>query len=44
MKKILHFGKIDFYNAGAKRNAVTVEIEYTEKQNGQKVFSVCGNI
>ncbi len=43
MKKIFDFGKIDYYGIGRKSNAVTVEIEYTEK-NEQKAFTASGNI
>lgn len=42
MKKIFDFGKIDFEGKG-KINAVTVEMEYTEK-DGKKVFSCVGRI
>lgn len=42
MKKNFNFGKIDFEGKGVV-NLVTVEMEYKEK-NGEKRFSVCGNI
>ena len=31
MKKRFDFGKIDYYGRGSRRNAVTVDMEYTEK-------------
>lgn len=43
MKKRFDFGKIDYYGRGSRRNAVTVDIEYTEK-DGKKVFTASGMI
>lgn len=43
MKKIFDFGKIDYNGTGAKRNLVTVEVEY-RNENGRELFSACGNI
>lgn len=43
MKKTFSFGKIDFFNRGVRDNAVSVEVEYNEK-DGKKVFTACGNI
>lgn len=43
MKKLFDFGKIDYYGRGSRRNAVTVDIEYTEK-DGKKVFTASGMI
>ena len=44
MKKIFDFGKIDYTGTGRKSYLVTVEMEYKEKNNGEKVLSICGNI
>ncbi len=43
MKKRFNFGKIDYYGRGSRPNAVTVDIEYTEK-DGKKVFTASGMI
>lgn len=43
MKKRFDFGKIDYYGRGSRRNAVTVDVEYTEK-DGKKVFTASGMI
>ncbi len=43
MKKRFDFGGIDYYGRGSRRNAVTVDIEYTEK-DGKKVFTASGMI
>lgn len=43
MKKRFDFGKIDYYGRGSRRNAVTVDIAYTEK-DGKKVFTASGMI
>lgn len=43
MKKIFEFGKIDYNGTGAKRNLVTVTVEY-RNENGREVFSACGDI
>ena len=43
MKKVFDFGKIDYNGTGAKRNLVTVEVEY-RNENGREVFSACGSI
>lgn len=44
MKKVLNFGKVDYEGTGRLENVVTIEIEYKEKKEGQKVLSICGNI
>lgn len=44
MKKVFDFGKIDFQGKGRKCNAVTVDMEYREKDNGQKVLSVSASV
>jgi len=44
MKKIFDFGKIDYTGTGRKVYPVTVEMEYREKDNGEKVLSICGNV
>jgi len=44
MKKTINLGKIDYDNTGKLENRVTIEIEYKEKKEGQKVLSICGNI
>lgn len=43
MKKVFNFGKIDYNGTGARRNLVTVEVEY-RNEDGRDVFSACGNI
>lgn len=40
MKKIFDFGKIDYTGTGRKVYPVTVEMEYREKDNGEKVLSI----
>ena len=36
MKKIFDFGKIDYTGTGRKVYPVTVEMEYREKDNGER--------
>ena len=43
MKKILKFGKIDYFGRGRKINAVDVSIELKNKEN-KEILSICGNI
>ena len=43
MRKTFNFGKIAYYS-NRKENLVTVEIELKEKENGEKVFTACGDI
>lgn len=44
MKKRFNFGKIDYYGRGSRRNAVTVDIEYSEKNDGKKEFTASAMI
>ena len=44
MRKVISFGKVDFYGTGRRINEVTVEVELREKENGEKVLSICGNV
>lgn len=44
MKKTFDFGKVDFLGRGRKCNAVTVDMEYREKENGEKVLSISGSV
>ena len=43
MKKVFHFGKIDYYGRVRRINAVDVEVELKEKPDGL-AFSACGEI
>lgn len=43
MKRTFYLGKIDFENTGIKKNLVTVEMEYEEK-NSKPVFSVSADV
>ena len=43
MKKVFHFGRIDYYGRGCRINAVDVEVELKEKSEGL-AFSACGEI
>lgn len=44
MKKVFRFGKIDAEGRGFACNSVTVEMEYREKKEGQKVLSISGKV
>jgi hypothetical protein len=44
MKKTFEFGKIDYYGTGRHLNAVTVEVEYCEQNNGKKEFTASAMI
>ena len=44
MKKIINLGEIDYEGKGKKQNLVTIDFEYKEKKEGQKVLSISGNI
>ena len=44
MNKTISFGKVDYLNIGRRTCEVTVEIELKEKEQGQKVLSISGNI
>lgn len=44
MNKIISLGKVDYLNIGKKSCEVTIEIELREKEKGQEVLSISGNI
>ena len=44
MKRNISFGKIDYLGIGQKTCEVTISIELKEKERGQKVLSVSGDI
>lgn len=43
MKRVIEFGKIDFYGTGRRINAVTVEMELRGTEE-RPVFSCCANV
>lgn len=43
MKRILHFGEIDYNNSGRRNCEVTIEVEIRDTDKG-KELSICGNI
>lgn len=43
MRKVIEFGKIDFYGTGRRINAVTVEMELRGTEE-RPVFSCCANV
>lgn len=44
MKKTFHFGKIAYANPKRKTNAVDIEVELRELDNGEKEFSASGAV
>lgn len=42
-KKIINFGKIDFFETGRKINSVDIEIELRDTETGPE-FTVCGTV
>ena len=44
MRKDISFGKVDYNKSGRKNCEVCIEVELKELYNGEKVFSICGEI
>ncbi len=43
-RKVLDFGKVDYYGNNRRSNAVSIEVELKEKEGKGLCLSICGNI